>query len=125
MMTIKLCLKWLIYVLPTVLLVGYMMYPFVKSAMGVYGFYQVERQALEMETDHSVIQTRTQQFFMSYGTNIDILDVINVEALRKNGYLKFAPHGCLENAVVAYVPFRMRLPYWGIKTFEYCLVIKS
>lgn len=117
--------SWLALLLPTILLIAYIIAPTFRGMAAIFAFYQLEHPHIIEAPNHQAVRREVQQFFLHYNIIIDADDIMDVEALKKEQHLKFKPKGCLEHRLIAYVPLNIRLPLYGTQTYEWCLIIKA
>lgn len=110
---------------PTVVLAAYIFAPSFRASAAIVAFYQFELINISELSDQMATKRQLQQFFSRYRIIIDRDDIIFVDSLKKENILSFAPVGCLEHSIIAYVPLKIRWPIYGTQTFEWCLVLKD
>jgi hypothetical protein len=112
-------------VLPSIILALYIITPAVKTTAGIISFELGGRSSIVDEDSQRKTGRNLQKFFRKYDTVIDLDDIINGDSLRRSGNLSFELSGCLESPYTLFVPIKFRLPYYGIKVFEWCLKLKK
>ena len=111
----------MLMILPTLVLVLYVVWPSAVSAVAVIHFYITEQQAVAQMSERDAIVRRVQKFFARYPVVITQHDIF----VYHQHQVPFKAKGCLRHAIAIYVPFMLRYPVIGRTTYEWCLVVKK
>lgn len=116
--------KTLALALPALILLYEMFSPAIKTGAGLIAFHIAKDTYLD-KTSHKQTVRNLQKHFRKYDTSVDLNDIIHAGQLRQSGTLEYRLRGCLESNYIAYIPIKIRLPYYGIKVFEWCLKLEK
>lgn len=114
----------LVLLLPTLILFYAMFSSAVKTVAGILYFDYYKHVTLVTD-DQRQTARNIQKYFRDFETAIDLNDIINAERIKKIDNQSFSFKGCLERDRIAFVPVKIKLPYYGVKVFEWCMEIKT
>ncbi|MCY4381110.1 MAG: hypothetical protein OXC40_06045 [Proteobacteria bacterium] len=109
-----------LYVLPSIVLLLYITWPSIISLVATIHFQYSEKDDISQLVDPVKIQQRIQGFYLKYRMTISQGDIV----FRTDHHPAAAKIGCLKHSVVIFVPFTLRLPYFGKSVYERCFVVK-
>jgi hypothetical protein len=73
-------------------------------------------------SDTSLLRGKVQKHFLTFGIYIPLSDivVIGTEASNDARLLFIMRKSCGDGMIYAWVPFQFRIPFFGIRTYEWC-----
>lgn len=126
----KLLKTFLIFVVlctPTAILTSHMIGDAFHTLAAIYAFHKLEQPKLSQQNlSFENIRIRTQKFFSNkYSIEIHNDDIIHASLITSDKKIyPFQPYGCMKNQIIAYIPIQVRYPFYGVKTYEWCLIIR-
>ena len=111
--------------LPSLILLTYIFLPAAKTIAGIIAFEVSSEKELALAGDHTQANREIQKFFRKFDTTIDLDDIIYGSKIREDGDIPFELQGCLAAKQTVYVPVKFRVPYYGVRVLEWCLVMKN
>lgn len=111
--------------LPVSILAFYMVTPAVKTSAGIAIFNIIDTSTIVDIENHKKTGRNLQKFFRKFDTAIDLDDIIFGDNIRLTQSASHPLVGCLSASHTLFVPIKFRLPYYGVKVYEWCLKLKK
>jgi hypothetical protein len=112
-----------VYIFPLLCVVVWTSYPSIQTYLTVL---EIRKQDFVGNASHepTYVRRKIQQFFLKSGTRITMDDIIYARSLdvEDDDGLMLLQKACGKSNIYVWVPFRFRLPLYGDKIIQSCVV---